>query len=346
MTLAFQHLWVWVKDRAARAHLLVAFATIGTAGVGVSEVLMMRAATPEEYGLVLRWVLLPVTGVVLGLIGFVRVYLEAGRPWLAWGAVGTRVAGSLVANFLLPGASIYSAIVNVTPVRLFGETVSTAQGVESPWIRLNQLSTLLMLAFFVDAAVATWRRGDRRRAVVVCGSMVFYGLVGVIHPALVHAGKIHSPYFLTFGFLGIVAALSYVLAEDVLRARALARQLQVREAEVRSRLEFETLLSELSSRFVNVPPDELDREIEDALRRVCDGLGIDLAVLWQWSSAAPASFCRPLYPGSGRDLQSPCASSSTRPWSRCGPAGRSPSRRRIICRRRPPSTAPRASSTG
>ena len=31
----------------------------------------------------------------------------------------------------------------------------------------------------------------------------------------------------------------------------------------------------------------MDREIEDALRRVCEPLGIDLAVLWQWSGANP-----------------------------------------------------------
>ena len=54
-----------------------------------------------------------------------------------------------------------------------------------------------------------------------------------------------------------------------------------------SRLEFETLISDLSSRFINVPAGEVDREITDALRRVCESLGIDVAVLWQWSVAAP-----------------------------------------------------------
>lgn len=54
-----------------------------------------------------------------------------------------------------------------------------------------------------------------------------------------------------------------------------------------SPLEFETLLAVLSSRFINLPPGELDREIEDALRRVCELLDIDVAVLWQWSSSAP-----------------------------------------------------------
>jgi PAS domain S-box-containing protein len=50
--------------------------------------------------------------------------------------------------------------------------------------------------------------------------------------------------------------------------------------------EFETLIAGLSSRFISLPPGEVDREIEDALRRVCEPLGIDYAVLWQWSVAA------------------------------------------------------------
>ncbi|MCX6362701.1 MAG: PAS domain-containing protein [Actinobacteria bacterium] len=54
-----------------------------------------------------------------------------------------------------------------------------------------------------------------------------------------------------------------------------------------SRLEFETLISDLSSSFINLPPGEVDGEIEDALRRVCELLGIDLAVLWQWSAVTP-----------------------------------------------------------
>jgi PAS domain S-box-containing protein len=51
--------------------------------------------------------------------------------------------------------------------------------------------------------------------------------------------------------------------------------------------QFEQLLVELSSGFINLPPGQVDREIEDALRRVCELVGIDLAVLWQWSGATP-----------------------------------------------------------
>ncbi len=52
-------------------------------------------------------------------------------------------------------------------------------------------------------------------------------------------------------------------------------------------LEFESLVSDLSSRFIDLAPEEVDGAIEDGLRRVCELLGIDLAVLWQWSDAAP-----------------------------------------------------------
>jgi len=53
--------------------------------------------------------------------------------------------------------------------------------------------------------------------------------------------------------------------------------------DLQQRLDFETLVSELSSRFIHLPADEVDSEIEDALRCVCKPLGVDLAVLWQWS---------------------------------------------------------------
>jgi len=54
-----------------------------------------------------------------------------------------------------------------------------------------------------------------------------------------------------------------------------------------SGFEFETLLADVSSRFINLPPADVHREIENAQRRVCELLGIELSVLWQWSVAAP-----------------------------------------------------------
>jgi formate hydrogenlyase transcriptional activator len=57
--------------------------------------------------------------------------------------------------------------------------------------------------------------------------------------------------------------------------------------ELEERLRFETLIADLSSKFVNLPAGEVDREIEDAQRRVCQFLSIDLCALWQWTHDTP-----------------------------------------------------------
>jgi len=57
--------------------------------------------------------------------------------------------------------------------------------------------------------------------------------------------------------------------------------------ELEERLRFETLIADLSSKFINLPAGEVDREIEDAQRRVCEFLGFDLCALWQWTQDTP-----------------------------------------------------------
>ena len=62
------------------------------------------------------------------------------------------------------------------------------------------------------------------------------------------------------------------------------------QSDLEDRLRFETMLADLSSKFVNLPPAEVDREIEDAQRRVCECLELDLSALWQWSVEDPNDF--------------------------------------------------------
>ena len=59
--------------------------------------------------------------------------------------------------------------------------------------------------------------------------------------------------------------------------------------DVEERDRFQALLLDLSTRFINLEPGDVDREIEDALRRVCELLGIDFALLWQWTPGPQGS---------------------------------------------------------
>jgi formate hydrogenlyase transcriptional activator len=62
------------------------------------------------------------------------------------------------------------------------------------------------------------------------------------------------------------------------------------QTELEGRLRFETLLADLSSRFINLPADQVDDNIEGAQRRICECLGLDLSTLWQWSDGASRFF--------------------------------------------------------
>ena len=53
------------------------------------------------------------------------------------------------------------------------------------------------------------------------------------------------------------------------------------ELELKERLQFEEMLTEISSRFVNLPAGRLDAILEDALQRIAALLNLDFVALWQ-----------------------------------------------------------------
>ena len=63
--------------------------------------------------------------------------------------------------------------------------------------------------------------------------------------------------------------------------------LEALRAELEERLRFETFLAETSARFVHLPPDQIESEIVDAQRQVCEFLDLDRSVLWLVSDLEP-----------------------------------------------------------
>jgi PAS domain S-box-containing protein len=233
LTLAIMHLLIWLRQIDQRAHLLFSVTAISVAAIAALELLAMRAESLEQFGRVIWWAHFPVFFLVVSIVGFVRLYFRAGRPWLAYTVCGLRLLDLIINFFCVPNVN-YEQITGLRHLTIFGgEVISIAQGVENPWVRVSELSSLLLLAFVVDASVTLWRRGhrsERRRAVVVGGSMTFFILVAAGISALVEAGLVQAPYLISLPFLVIVAAMGYELSADVVRAARLARQLQASEA--------------------------------------------------------------------------------------------------------------------
>ena len=185
------------------------------------ELWMLRAVTPVEYGMALRWAHVPAWVTIVSLVAFARLYLRAGRLWLAWTVCGMRTL-ALLLNFGPAPNLNYREISALRHVSFLGDTVSVGEGVRNPWMLVGQLSLLLLLVFVADASLAAWRRGDRRQALMVGGSLVFFAVGVAIESVLVLGGIVHAPLTASPLYLGLMAVMGYQLSDDVFRAARLS----------------------------------------------------------------------------------------------------------------------------
>src|SRR5256886_6896731 len=207
LTLALMHLVVWWKERTSRANLIFAVMAVAVAVFAALELAMMRAQTPEEFGIAIRWVHVPVWIIIVSLVIFVRLYLKAGRPWLAWAVVGVRTL-SLILNFIFSTNINFRQMAPLRHVSFLGESVSVAAGVPNPWMLVAQLSLVLLVIFVMDATIAVWRRGDRRQALMVGGSILFFTMAGTVGGITITWGIISMTLTASLLYQGLVARKS------------------------------------------------------------------------------------------------------------------------------------------
>src|SRR5213595_2843913 len=141
LTLALMHFVVWWKDRTAPANLIFAVMATAVAVLAALELAMMRAETPGQFGIAVRWLHVPAWIIVVSLVAFVRLYLRAGRRWLAWTIVGVRTL-ALTLNFILFPNLNYREITGLHEIQFLGEAVSFPTAVPNPWMLVAQLSLL------------------------------------------------------------------------------------------------------------------------------------------------------------------------------------------------------------
>jgi len=259
LTLAAIYLVVWCKQRQVLAHLVFSITAVAAAAIAGFELAMMHAGTVGQYEALIRWIHVPVWVLTVAFVAFVRLYLHAGRPWLAWSICGLRTM-VLILNFILTPNLNFRRITSLRHFSWWGsEMISVPFGVANPWGLLSLVSLLLLLIFFVDATITVWRRGDRKRALVLGSSMIF-GAILAWHVPLVIWGIIDVPFFLCFAYSGIVAAMGYELSYDLLHAAQLARQLQASETELREtqeRMELAANAAELGMWMWDIVRDEV-----------------------------------------------------------------------------------------
>ncbi len=227
LTFAGFYFVVWCKQRQSPAYLLFSCSAIAAAAISAFELWMLNSRTVDQYESLVRWIHVPTWVLTLSFVAFVRLYLHAGRVWLVWSIYGLRTL-VLILNFIFPVSINFTAITDIRQFSWGGQMVSVPVGTPSPWGLLSTISLLLLLIFSVDAAITVWRRGDRRRALLIGGSMIF-GAILAWHVPLVIWGILDVLFFLGFTYTAIVAVMGYELSNDVARAAGLARELEISE---------------------------------------------------------------------------------------------------------------------
>src|SRR5215813_3850320 len=232
LMLAFLQFIVWWKDRAARANLVFAVGAVAVAVFAGLELALMRAETPAQFDTATRWIHVPAWVLIVSIVAFVRLYLNAGRRWLAWTIVATRTL-SLILNFVFSPNINFREITAVGHARFLGESVAIPHGVRNPWMLVAQFSLLLLVIFVVDATITVWRRGNRRQALVVGGSVVLLVVLASAQAVAMTWGILATPLTVSLFYLILVAAMAYELSYDLVHAAQVNRQLQASQATLR-----------------------------------------------------------------------------------------------------------------
>jgi PAS domain S-box-containing protein len=231
-TLAAIHALVWLRQRDAGANAAFTVLALSVAAMAIVEMRQLHAQTAAEFGRLAWWYQLPVWSALVSVVVFVRLYFGAGRLWLGAAAVGLRTL-ALAINFFTSPSITYREITALDKVTVFGESLTVAIGRPSPWLAVAQLSLLALLLFVADASWAKWREGERRRALVIGGSLLLFVAAGTTIAVLSFWGVVKLPVFATLFFVPIVLAMSFELSLDQLRAVRLAAELKAKEGELR-----------------------------------------------------------------------------------------------------------------
>jgi PAS domain S-box-containing protein len=234
ITIGLIHFGIGLNRDPGKPHMLFALTALSFAAFSVLELAMMHAHSPEQFLELQRWADFVGAAGAVSLAAFVWVFFASGRKWLALLGSGL-VCAPLILDVSPVPKLIFLQITGIRTVETFGgASYAVAEGTRNPWVAAYYLGVLLIAVFVADASVALWRRGGRRRAVLVGGTITFFILAGGVQAWLVDAGILKTPYLVSFFYLVILVAMAIELSTEVLQASRLAHDL--RESEQRLKL--------------------------------------------------------------------------------------------------------------
>ncbi|HEY8899260.1 MAG TPA: ATP-binding protein [Chthoniobacterales bacterium] len=221
---------VWLSRRHLVANGWFALMALGTALMALGDLALMQSKTPAQWGEIARWYQVPSFLAIVSMVFFVRTYLRAGQPSLAWSVCILR-AVALVCDFTTGENLNFRHVTSLHHMTFLGEPVVVGTGDRNPWMLLAQLALVLLIVFVVDASIQVWKRGERLRAITAGGAIVFFVVAASATAILTLWGIITAPIIISLFFAGVAVVMGFELGRDILRAERLTTDL--REGEQR-----------------------------------------------------------------------------------------------------------------
>lgn len=254
LVVALQHLVLAFRVPERRIHLLFAVAACGVAGDAFVSRATYGATHPQDFLGLMPFGALFIVTTIVALSLFIALRTRAVRMWMV---VLVAILGIATVVIDFTTGIAYVGPVELNHVTLFwGESIALPSGETNPLRLIADLTLIGFLVVLLDTTVRLVRRGDRRAAWLIGGSLVVYSLsLFMIIP--IDMGRIHLPSLHTFAFLIIVAAMSWDLADELIRAAYLSREVVAGERRWRQLLDDVQLLAvriDHEGRIVEVNP--------------------------------------------------------------------------------------------
>jgi formate hydrogenlyase transcriptional activator len=239
LIVGMQHLVMALRVEDRKLQFLFAIAAFAVAADAIFERRVLASVTAEEVLAGMPWTALCIATAIVALSWYIALRTGGARHWLLW-AVTALAMLTVVLDFSV-GIAYWGPVTLGTSILPWGEQVSYVSGATNPLRIIGDLVLLGFLLILFDSTVRMIRSGEGRKARLLGISLVVYAL-GLLTIIPADMGWFHLPSPHTFAFLLIVAAMSWDMSENLIRASQLSREVLANERRWRQLLDSIQLL--------------------------------------------------------------------------------------------------------
>lgn len=231
LLVAVAYVVVGFSRRANKAYIALATVAVSVAALALLELAIYRTSSPEEMAIYIRWMHVPITGLVLSFLYLLHDWSGHTPPQIAIAAGVLRVL-ALVINFIVGENLNFLSISDIEKSTWWGVSVSNPIGIANPWVIVAQISNALVLIYIGQTMFyALRKRKQNLKEVMTIGSSWFLMATIMIASSLLMTLDLSDPPLIAApGFAIVIVTIIYFRMNDLIRSHRI--EMELRESEL------------------------------------------------------------------------------------------------------------------